>query len=68
MKWMKPNCRLEADLLLPPYRGKAGMGVDERRPNVSTPTLTLPLQGGGEVITSAFVGLKPFLHLLGSAA
>jgi leucyl aminopeptidase len=32
---------------LPPSRGKARMGVESRSSKVSTPTLTLPLQGGG---------------------
>ncbi len=33
--------------LLPPCRGKAGMGVELSKSNSSTPTLPLPLQGGG---------------------
>lgn len=33
---------------LPPARGKAGMGVERRGAKVSTPTLALPLQGGGD--------------------
>ncbi len=35
-------------LLLPPARGKAGMGVEPADSGVSTPTLTLPLQVGGD--------------------
>jgi len=41
------NGRLATDSLLPPHRGKAGMGVEEQSGNTSTPTLTLPLHGGG---------------------
>ncbi len=33
---------------LPPVRGKAGMGVSRRGEKVSTPSLALPLQGGGD--------------------
>ncbi len=32
---------------LPPLKGKAGMGVEPGNDNVSTPSPTLPLQGGG---------------------
>jgi ATP-dependent helicase/nuclease subunit B len=34
--------------LLPPCRGKGGMGVESMSDKDSTPTLTLPLQGGGD--------------------
>ncbi len=34
--------------LLPPLRGKGGMGVEQMSGDVFTPTLTLPLQGGGD--------------------
>ena len=34
--------------LLPPSRGKVGMGVDADNVNISTPSLALPLQGGGD--------------------
>jgi MFS family permease len=34
---------------LPPCRGKAGMGVETDELTASTPTLPLPLQGGGNV-------------------
>jgi type I restriction enzyme R subunit len=38
-----------AALPLPPGRGKVGMGVEERiSTDVSTPSLALPLQGGGD--------------------
>ncbi|MBI5007471.1 MAG: PD-(D/E)XK nuclease family protein [Nitrosomonadales bacterium] len=37
-----------SSLLLPPCRGKAGMGGEAEVQNDSTPTLTLPLQGGGD--------------------
>ncbi len=38
----------EQSALLPPCRGKVGMGVESLMPTTSTPSLTLPLQGGGE--------------------
>ena len=46
--------------LLPPARGKVGMGVKRRAQQISTPTLALPLQGGGEVTFSkkSFDALK----------
>jgi glutamyl-Q tRNA(Asp) synthetase len=34
---------------LPPFRGKARMGVESWNSNISTPTLTLPLKRGGNV-------------------
>jgi ATP-dependent DNA helicase RecG len=41
--------KTEATSLLPPSRGKAGMGVDSVSTPASTPTLTLPLHGGGNM-------------------
>ncbi|TNC99662.1 MAG: formamidopyrimidine-DNA glycosylase [Gallionellaceae bacterium] len=41
---------LTPDLLLPPRRGKVGMGVESRNTNVSTPSLALPLHGGVDVV------------------
>ncbi|MFA7400036.1 MAG: Tex-like N-terminal domain-containing protein, partial [Sideroxydans sp.] len=38
----------EQNQSLPPSRGKARMGVESVNLNVSTPSLTLPLQGGGD--------------------
>ncbi|MBI5890397.1 MAG: MHS family MFS transporter [Nitrosomonadales bacterium] len=38
---------MQEQKLLPPCRGKAGMGVESVSSTDSTPTLTLPLQGGG---------------------
>ncbi len=39
-------------LLLPPCRGKAGMGVEAHcESQVSTPSPTLPLQGGGSILS-----------------
>jgi uncharacterized protein len=44
---------------LPPGRGKAGMGVESRDTSASTPSLTLPLQGGGDVgVSDGVSGLK----------
>jgi formamidopyrimidine-DNA glycosylase len=33
---------------LPPCRGKGGMGVEQQKGETSTPSLALPLQGGGD--------------------
>jgi MFS family permease len=44
--------------LLPPGRGKAGMGVESVSSTASTPTLTLPLQGGGNVGSGRTDGKK----------
>jgi len=41
---------------LPPCRGKDRMGVEVRNDSVSTPSLTLPLQGGGDSSTSSRFG------------
>ena len=41
---------------LPPCRGKARMGVESQDDRNSTPTLTLPLQGGGEGVMAHLVG------------
>ena len=41
------------DLLLAPGRGKGGMGVGSDNSDVSTPSLALPLQGGGDVAGAA---------------
>ena len=43
--------------LLPPCRGKAGMGVELSMSNPSTPTLPLPLQGGGNCDASEQSGI-----------
>ncbi len=43
--------------LLPPGRGKAGMGVESRSGSVSTPTLTLPLPGGGDEVANKLFGI-----------
>ena len=50
------NNPLASNSFLPPCRGKARMGVELCNDNASTPTLTLPLQGGGDRIAS--VGLE----------
>jgi tRNA 5-methylaminomethyl-2-thiouridine biosynthesis bifunctional protein len=42
---------------LPPCRGKARMGVESSGRSVSTPSLTLPLHGGGDVGASGISGL-----------
>jgi hypothetical protein len=66
MSLVKPDDLLEQNKLLPPCRGKVGIGVEFWHRYASTPTLTLPLQGGGDV--NGFVGMKPYLQLSGSAA
>ena len=50
--------RAEKNLLLPPCRGKVGMGVELPGNNASTPSLALPLQGGGEISVNQLTGLK----------
>ncbi|MBI5435703.1 MAG: FtsX-like permease family protein [Nitrosomonadales bacterium] len=43
-----PDCSLESNQLLPPCRVKVGMGLEQRDSSASTPSLALPLQGGGD--------------------
>ncbi len=51
---INPDCSYTQFQLLPPCRGKVGMGVEGMRDGqVSTPTLTLPLQGGGDMVGQA---------------
>ncbi|MDD5057381.1 MAG: translocation/assembly module TamB domain-containing protein [Sideroxydans sp.] len=53
------DCSLEQNQSLPPCRGKVRMGVEElSNVEVSTPTLPLPLQGGGDVPASEITGLN----------
>jgi glutamyl-Q tRNA(Asp) synthetase len=47
---VRTNC-----MLLPPCRGKAGMGVEQWNNIASTPSLTLPLQGGGDIVDDGIV-------------
>jgi TrmH family RNA methyltransferase len=42
-----PQSSVAPEQFLPPCRGKARMGVELSSLNISTPSLTLPLQGGG---------------------
>jgi SAM-dependent MidA family methyltransferase len=49
---LNPDNLLEPNRSLPPCRGKARMGVELMNTNTSTPSLTLPLQGGGDVVIS----------------
>ena len=46
---LRSDSSIELKLSLPPSRGKARMGVELVRPSASTPSLTLPLHGGGDV-------------------
>ena len=46
-----------ADKLLPPGRGKGGMGVESEDTNTSTPSLTLPLQGGGDGVRTKLTSI-----------
>ncbi len=60
----RANCSLASNQLLPPSRGgersegAAGMGVDSPGCNTSTPTLTLPLQGGGDELAFDHSGVS----------
>jgi glutamyl-Q tRNA(Asp) synthetase len=47
---VRTNC-----MLLPPCRGKAGMGVEQWDNTASTPSLTLSLQGGGDIVDDGIV-------------
>ena len=50
---------MKAGQSLPPARGKARMGVTQQGSRASTPTLTLPLQRGGDVtLGGVFAALK----------
>jgi len=49
--------KAELNQSLPPCRGKAGMGVESGNNHVSTSSLTLPLQGGGD--NSGQIGIPP---------
>lgn len=49
-----PDCSYAPYQSLPPCRGKVRMGVEEEKDSqVSTPSLTLPLQGGGDGLIPA---------------
>jgi ATP-dependent helicase/nuclease subunit B len=51
-------------LLLPPCRGEGGMGVESMSGKDSTPTLTLPLQGGGdEMQLHAYLAAEDARHV-----
>ncbi len=47
---------LRLSVLLPPVRGKVGMGVETV--NTSTPSLTLPLHGGGDGVVDFNSGME----------
>jgi hypothetical protein len=47
----------ELSLFLPPCRGKVRMGVELWKDSVSTPTLALPLQGGGNIQSPGFLSV-----------
>jgi glutamyl-Q tRNA(Asp) synthetase len=47
---------------LPPYRGKGRMGVEQRDNTASTPSLALPLQGGGDIVDDGIVQLDDALQ------
>ena len=51
------------NLLLPPCKGKVGMGVELERRDVSTPTLPLPLHGGGNAAENRVFGIIAILLL-----
>jgi glutamyl-Q tRNA(Asp) synthetase len=54
---VRTNC-----VLLPPCRGKAGMGVELCDNTTSTPSLTLPLQGGGDIVGDGIVQFNDALQ------
>ncbi len=57
-----------ATSLLPPHRGKGGMGVESgsaMEGEISTPTLTLPLQGGGKESMAYEQDDYPFVQVEG---
>ncbi|MBI5891398.1 MAG: S-methyl-5-thioribose-1-phosphate isomerase [Nitrosomonadales bacterium] len=56
---------LRLSQLLPPGRGKVGMGVDSV--NDSTPTLTLPLQGGGNGSVDFNAGMETGFTVLAAS-
>lgn len=49
VKEINPNNPLEPNWFLPSCRGKVRMGVEQRECGVSTPSLALPLQWGGDI-------------------
>ena len=49
---------LRLSMLLPPCRGKVGMGVEQLDTHVSIPSLTLPLQGGGDGVVDFNAGME----------
>jgi methylthioribose-1-phosphate isomerase len=56
---------LHLSQLLPPGRGKVGMGVDSV--NDSTPSLTLPLQGGGDRLVDFNAGMEAGFTVLAAS-
>ncbi len=50
------NNSLEQSQLLPPFRGKVGMGVEQLISSDSTSSLALPLHGGGDVLPKGLFG------------
>jgi uncharacterized protein len=47
----------ELNQSLPPGRGKAGMGVESGTTSTSTPSLALPLQGGGDAVVAKMTSI-----------
>ncbi len=56
---------LRLSQLLPPGRGKGGMGVDSV--NDSTPSLTLPLHGGGDEMADFNAGMEEGFKVLAAS-
>ena len=54
---LNPDCPLEPKSL-PPCRGKVRMGVNLWNGSVSTPSIALPLQGGGDVPSNGLLGIN----------
>ncbi|KAF0201446.1 MAG: glutamyl-Q tRNA(Asp) [Gallionellaceae bacterium] len=57
---VRTDCPFGQNQFLPPCRGKVWMGVESWSPNFATPSLALPLQGGGNVGSNEFVGIIDF--------
>jgi hypothetical protein len=68
MSLLNSILNLKPSPLLPPCRGKVGMGVESWIATVSTPILTLPLQGGGDEVAGRLLRANHNRQFAGSAA
>ncbi|MDD4912050.1 MAG: S-methyl-5-thioribose-1-phosphate isomerase [Sideroxydans sp.] len=58
---------LRLSQLLPPCRGKVGMGVESLSLDTSTPSLTLPLHGGGDSSVDFKTGMEAGFTVLAAS-